>query len=493
MSTEHQQYSMEIQSALIHAYADAHGMRIIHSYQDPGRSGLTLRQRPGLSRLLADIVSGGTAFEVVLVYDVSRWGRFQDVDEGAHYEFLCRRAGIRVIYCAEQFGPDGTPFEGVLKSLKRAMAGEYSRELSVKVAAGKARIGALGFRVGGIAGYGLRRQILEHGIQPGMLLGEHQRKSIQTDRVRLVPGPAEEIALVRRIYRDYIHRRRSERQIADDLNREGLRCFGRPWSRNLVRTILSNEKYVGNNIVGQFCQRMRTPQIVKPRDQWVRCDGAFAAIVPTEVFEAAARVRGFNEKTYFSGEQVLQALRIVLKREGRLTAAVINAAAETPSANTVELRFGSLGQAYRQIGYVPAPRYRHHAVDQSLRELGQQAAAELLQQLAAAGIGCERSSSGLITCADGSSLELRVCRCHQSRPELTGWRLAYQRNLGASWLVALRMQRDNCELRDLLLVPRDALQRLPQLLRPRHEHLLAGYRSATLAQLVQALRCRIAV
>jgi DNA invertase Pin-like site-specific DNA recombinase len=37
----------------------------------------------------------------VLVYDVSRWGRFQDIDESAHYEFVCKQAGIKVAYCAE--------------------------------------------------------------------------------------------------------------------------------------------------------------------------------------------------------------------------------------------------------------------------------------------------------------------------------------------------------------------------------------------------------
>jgi hypothetical protein len=31
----------------------------------------------------------------------SRWGRFQDADESAHYEFLCKSAGIPVHYCAE--------------------------------------------------------------------------------------------------------------------------------------------------------------------------------------------------------------------------------------------------------------------------------------------------------------------------------------------------------------------------------------------------------
>jgi DNA invertase Pin-like site-specific DNA recombinase len=247
MSTDHQKYSIENQRALIQAYAVAHNMTIVSTYMDAGKSGLTLRGRSGLSALLADVVSGTAPFKAILVYDVSRWGRFQDADESAHYEFLCRRAGISMIYCAEQFAGDTTPLGSVLKSLKRAMAGEFSRELGVKVSAGKARIGKMGFRIGGPAGYGLRRQLLTDGTVPGMLLVSRQRKSIQTDRVRLVPGPVEEIELIRRMYVHYIYLRKSERDIASELNREGHTFFGRPWSRALVRNILSNEKYIGNN------------------------------------------------------------------------------------------------------------------------------------------------------------------------------------------------------------------------------------------------------
>lgn len=67
---------------------------------------------------------------MILVYDVSRWGRFQDADESAHYEYICKRAGIQVAYCAEQFENDGSPVSTIVKSLKRAMASEYSRERS---------------------------------------------------------------------------------------------------------------------------------------------------------------------------------------------------------------------------------------------------------------------------------------------------------------------------------------------------------------------------
>ena len=97
---------------------------------------------------------------------MSRWGRFQDADESAYYEFICKEAGIAVHYCAEQFENDGSLSATIIKSMKRAMAGEYSRELSVKVFAGQCRLIGLGFRQGGMAGYGLRRQLIDEQRQP---------------------------------------------------------------------------------------------------------------------------------------------------------------------------------------------------------------------------------------------------------------------------------------------------------------------------------------
>ena len=87
----------------------------------------------GLQQLIKDVEAGVADFQIILVYDVSRWGRFQDADESAYYEYICRRAGIQVAYCAEQFENDGSPVSTIVKGVKRAMAGEYSRELSAKV------------------------------------------------------------------------------------------------------------------------------------------------------------------------------------------------------------------------------------------------------------------------------------------------------------------------------------------------------------------------
>src|SRR5580658_4314122 len=90
MSTEHQQYSPENQSAAIQSYAESHGFTVVRTYSDPAKSGLLFKNRRGLRDLIQDVTGENTAaYKAILVYDVSRWGRFQDTDEAAHYEFLC--------------------------------------------------------------------------------------------------------------------------------------------------------------------------------------------------------------------------------------------------------------------------------------------------------------------------------------------------------------------------------------------------------------------
>jgi DNA invertase Pin-like site-specific DNA recombinase len=150
---------------------------------------------------------------------------------------------------SEQFDNDGSPVATIVKGVKRAMAGEYSRELSAKVFAGQCRLIELGFRQGGAAGYGLRRVLLD---QSGEIKGELRRgehKSLQTDRVVLRPGPADEVAIVEGIYRAFVEKGHNEATIARRLNEEGVRTdLGRPWTRGTVHQVLTNEKYIGANV-----------------------------------------------------------------------------------------------------------------------------------------------------------------------------------------------------------------------------------------------------
>ncbi len=232
MSTEHQQDSTSNQMDVIRDYAKRRGLQIVKEYSDEGKSGLNIKGRDSLAQMIRDVQSGDAGFATILVYDVSRWGRFQDADESAYYEYICRQAGVAVHYGAEQFENDGSPASTIVKGVKRAMAGDYSRELSSKVFQGACRLVQLGFRQGGSAGFGLRRVLLDQaGAKKGELkMGE--QKSIQTDRVVLVPGPEEEVATVRWIYQTFVNEGRLESEIAAALNAKGIKTdFRREWNR----------------------------------------------------------------------------------------------------------------------------------------------------------------------------------------------------------------------------------------------------------------------
>ncbi len=267
MSTEHQQYSTNNQADKILEYAQRRNIEIVRTYADEGKSGLSLGGRASLQKLLADVESGIADFSLVLVYDVSRWGRFQDADEAAYYEYKLRRKGIQVVYVAEQFENDGSPVSTIVKGVKRAMAGEYSRELSAKVFAGQCRLIELGFRQGGPAGFGLRRLLLDQSgaIKTELNRGEH--KSLQTDRVILVPGADAEVATVNQIFQWLIVDDLAITAIANRLNAAAvLTDLDRPWTYSTVRQVLSNEKYIGNNVYNRHSFKLKKKHVDNPPD-----------------------------------------------------------------------------------------------------------------------------------------------------------------------------------------------------------------------------------
>jgi DNA invertase Pin-like site-specific DNA recombinase len=132
-ATEHREYSIDNQSDKIREYADKRGIVIVRTYSDVGKSGVSIFGRTAFQKLLCDVDSGRADFDLILVYDISRWGRFQDADESAYYEYICRRAGIPITYCAEQFENNSASASTIVTAIKRSMADEYRRELSLMI------------------------------------------------------------------------------------------------------------------------------------------------------------------------------------------------------------------------------------------------------------------------------------------------------------------------------------------------------------------------
>ena len=454
MSTDHQKYSTENQADAIRSYADALNMEIVRTYSDSGKSGLKIEGRHALRQLISDVESGDIGFDVILVYDISRWGRFQDADESAYYEYICRRSGVSVHYCAEQFENDGSPASTIFKSVKRSMAGEYSRELSAKVFAGQCRLIELGFRQGGMAGYGLRRmRVDQNGVPQGILqLGEH--KSLQTDRVILVPGPSEEVETVRWMYREFIDAGKIESEIAAILNGKGQTTdLGRPWTRGAVHQILSNEKYIGNNVYNRRSFKLKKERVVNDPDMWIRADGAFKGIVDPQVFfTAQGMIRERNRR--FSDEEMLERLKKLLSNHGYLSGLIIDEAPGMPSSSTYQHRFGSLLRAYDIVGFKPDRDYRYIEINRALRRQHEGIVKNTISAIEELGGSISRSPvTDLLTVNREFSASIVIARCKQTPAGSLRWKIRLDTGFAPDITVAVRMNDANEIPLDYYLLP----------------------------------------
>jgi DNA invertase Pin-like site-specific DNA recombinase len=455
MSTDYQRYSIENQAAVIAAYAQSHDLSIVHTYRDEGESGLKLKNRTGLTQLLEDVGSHQVDFAYILIYDVSRWGRFQDVDESAYYEFLCKQAGIKVAYCAEQFDNDGSMVSNIVKNIKRVMAAEYSRELSAKVHAGACRFARMGFQLGGPVAYALQRVLVDEKLQPKGILKKGDRKYLQTDHVRLKPGAANEVAVVKWIFHRFLEVR-SERAVARELNRHGIPpSAGSRWIGSLIGRILKNENYIGNLVYNRRSTKLRGNHVYNSPEAWIRSEGCIEPIVTTDVFFAAKKIIEERRVDGLTEEEMLARLRRTLMKEGRLSLRIINKTVGLPCHHVYIARFGSIRNAYRLIGYASKRNFEYldsrHIWHDQLSQLQSQVIAKIER-----GGGCIVSNdlanglrvNGLV------NIYFRVAQLEHPEFEHYAPRWMIQRrHLPDGWIVAIRLGDRSKTLLDYLLVP----------------------------------------
>lgn len=490
MSTEHQKYSPENQLAAIREYAEKNNYDIIEIYSDEGKSGLNIAGRASLQRMIHDVESRTKQYKAILVLDVTRWGRFQDADESAYYEFICKRAGVRVQYCAEQFANDDSPISTIVKGVKRTMAAEYSRELSGKVFTGQSRLITLGYKQGGPAGFGLRRMLIdEHGNHKGVLArGEH--KSIATDRVILVPGPEDEQETVRWMYKSFVYDGKNEVQIADELNRQGIKTdLGKDWNRCTVREVLSNEKYIGNNIFNRISYKLKIRRVRNPEEMWIRKNNAFEGIVDPSIFFMAKGIFAARCRK-LSDEEMLEKLKKLQNKIGYLSAMVIDEAEDMPSSAAYSGRFGGLIRAYQLIGFDPGRDYKYLEVNKYLRELHQDTIQNTIQGLIDCGADIKlNESQNLLMVNEMFSASLVISRCNALNNGKYRWKVRFDTILNPDITIAVRMKADNKMVLDYYLLP--ALDfKIPNIkLDEQNTDLLDSYRFENLDYLYEMAKC----
>jgi hypothetical protein len=312
----------------------------------------------------------------------------------------------------------------------------------------------LGFKQGGTAGYGLRRMLVDHtGQKKGMLkMGEH--KSIQTDRVILVPGPDEEVKIVHWMYAAFVKEGKSEWEIAKLLNERGiLTDFQRIWTRGTVHEVLTNEKYIGNNVYHRTSCKLKQKHVENPPEKWVRANDAFVGIIDSTLFLAAQGII-LTRSRKWSDEEMLEKLRGILTQHGRISGILIDEADDLPSSSAFRNRFGSLVSAYRLIGYDPEIDYSFIEINRQIRKKHPEIVAEVLEKLRQIGSSVSiDEKTDLILVNEEWTVSIVLCRYQQSEAGTARWVIRLDEGLKPDITIAVRLDETNTGIRDYYLLP----------------------------------------
>ncbi len=344
-----QENSVEIQQDNVRAFAARHDIQIINEFADRGKSGLNAEGRPAFNEMV-EWVKTRDDFVLILVLDVSRWGRFQDTDLSAHYESLCTQHGKQVIYTNIGFTRDEDRLINQLrKSIDRYQSAEYSRTLSKKVFEGAAKVARQGYRPGGPPPYAFHRMMLDERKQPDRILQPGQRKAIQNGRVVLVPGEPEHVNVVHEVFVLFVERRLNERQIAGQLNDRGITSpGGRRWSEVSVRHILTNRQYTGAVVYNRTTQRLKTKRRSNPPEQWIITPEAYEPIIALDLFDQAQAIFE-SRKRRFNRDDMLARLQAIYTRYNIVTSRLIQYDRECPSPDTYKTAFGGINGAFQAM------------------------------------------------------------------------------------------------------------------------------------------------
>jgi len=355
---DRQENSVAIQQEQVRQWADANGIEIIHEFADRGKSGLTAEGRDGFNDMMENWVKQHNDFSFVLCLDVSRWGRFQDIDLSATYSDECKRHGKEVVYTKVGKPKEGDPFYPVYIHFERFRSAQYSKELSEKVYRGCVKISQQGFWAGGKPPYGLARLLLDEARRPVQILATGQRKSIQNQRVTLAWGDESQVTTIQRIFREFTETLRKQQEIADGLNRDGIASpGGGAWDGAKIRRILVNELYIGTLVYNRTSQKLKTPTRHNPKGEWIRTARAFDPIVQQEIFAHAQTVLEQAALRYGSETMLTELERLVQKHEF-LRPSFLRHDAIAPSPATYAKRFGSLDAAHQRAYRVTLTQVR---------------------------------------------------------------------------------------------------------------------------------------
>lgn len=456
MSTDHQQYSLHNQSEYIKDYAEKNNMEIAYTYDDAGKSGVSIIGRHSLQQLLSDVEQKKIDIQAVLFYDVSRFGRFQNSDEAAYYSFLFERNGVDLIYCSEPIPTKDFPLESsVILNIKRSSAAYHSRNLSEKVFIGQVNLIKLGYHQGGMAGYGLRRLLVDENGIAKEILGFRKRKSIQTDRVILIPGPKNEIKIVNSIYDLFIDDNMPEFIIAERLNEQNIPAEnGTLWTRAKIHQILTNEKYIGNNIYNKTSSKLKSRLVKNPKNEWVRCDKAYKPIISKKKYNKAQEIIQLRS-VHLTNEELLEKLKQKLESNGKLSGFIIDEDDTGPSSSVYRTRFGGLLRAYTLIGYKPEHDYSYIQINEALRSFYSGIIEDFKGEILKSNCYTdEYKYAPMLYINDELLISVLITKCTPMKSGKLRWKVRFDNSQKADITIVIRMDSQNISPLDFYIIPK---------------------------------------
>jgi hypothetical protein len=229
--------------------------------------------------------------------------------------------------------------------------------------------------------------------------------------------------------------------------------LGRPWSRGVVHQILTNEKYIGNNVFNRHSFKLKIRHVANPPEAWIRKDGAFEGIVPQELFFMAQGViRARSHR--FNDEELLEKLRSLFLGRGYLSGILIDETDGMPSSSVYSHRFGSLIRAYSLVGFTPDRDFAYLEINRRLRQLHPEIVQRTEADIIALGAQIERDpATDLLRINDEFSASIIFARCRETAAGARRWRLRLDASLCPDVTVAVRLDHQNEAPLDYYLLP----------------------------------------
>jgi len=366
-----QENSCEIQEEKCRAFAEKNGFEVIAVYADRGKSGLNAEGRPAFQAML-ERSKTDNSFQTIIVLDISRWGRFQDIDLSGHYETICRQYGKEVVFVSHgiiEKDPKRKLLHQLHKDIDRFQAAEYSETLSEKTKAGAIKVAKQGYRPGGSPPYGMRRVMLDEQKQRDRVLDPGQRKGLQNGRTILEPGDPVMQAIIHEIFELFVEKDYSEKQIAGHLNSKGIPSPGGVfWSPGAIRKILGDEQYAGSVVYNKTSGPLKSKPKPNPPDEWIVTPGSYEIVIERNLFERA-RDKILARRRQFSSEEIQRILKSVFDKYGLLTASLIRIEETALTQRHILDKFGSIPEAFQTF----YPEIIESVKDSIFKEIAQEA------------------------------------------------------------------------------------------------------------------------